>query len=263
MCPDRVAGSDQQYDMAFLLRLVLRHRRELVAANLIAVLAVLASVPLPLMMPLLVDEVLLQQPGALVNSMDRIFPAQWQGPVLYVGAIVTLTVVLRFASVMLSVWQTRQFSLISKDIVYRIRRGLLLRLQSISMKEYESLGTGEVTSHFVTDLNAVDEFIGSTVAKFIIAVLSLAGAAAVLLWMHWQLALLILFMNPLVVYFTVVLGKRVKSLKRRENRAFELFQGALTETLDGIQQIRAANREQHYLSRVIDAAQRIRQDSAA
>jgi ATP-binding cassette subfamily C protein len=251
------------YDWKAVLAIVLQHRRELLAANLIAVLAALASVPLPLLMPLLVDEVLLQQPGEMVVLMDRLFPPGWHGPVLYIGCILGLTVVLRLISVMLGVWQTRQFSLISKDVVFRIRRDLLLRLQRISMSEYEVLGSGEVASHFVTDLNAVDEFIGITVAKFLVAVLSLIGAAAVLLWMHWQLALLILFLNPLVVYFTVVLGKRVKHLKKHENRAFELFQGALTETLDAIQQIRASNRERHYLQRVVDRAQRIKHDSAA
>lgn len=252
-----------RYDVRTVLQVVLRHRRELLIANIIGVLAVLSSVPLPLMMPLLVDEVLLDQPAALVAAMNAVFPAAWQGPVLYVVCILLLTIVLRFTAVMLSVWQTRQFSLISKDVVYRIRRDLLLRLGRISMREYEAVGSGEVTSHFVTDLNAVDEFIGMTVAKFLIAVLSLAGAAGVLLWMHWQLALLILFLNPLVVYFTVVLGKRVKHLKKRENQAFELFQGALTETLDAIQQIRAANRERHYLQRVVESAQRIKRDSAA
>jgi ATP-binding cassette subfamily C protein len=251
------------YNWKTVFDIVLEHRRELIAANLIAVLAVVSGVPLPLMMPLLVDEVLLEQPGFMVGTMDGLFPVSWQGPVLYIGAILLVTIVLRFASVMFSVWQTRQFSLISKDVVYRIRRDLLLRLQRISMSEYEAMGSGEVASHFVTDLNAVDDFIGMTVAKFVIAVLSLIGAAAVLLWMHWQLALLILFLNPLVVYFTVVLGKRVKHLKRRENHAFELFQGALTETLDAIQQIRAANREQHYLQRVVESARRIKRDSAA
>jgi ATP-binding cassette subfamily C protein len=257
------APAANQYNWARVLDIVREHRRELVSANLIAVFAVLAGVPLPLMMPLLVDEVLLQEPGFLVHHMDRLFPAAWHGPVLYISAILALTVVLRFAAVLLSVWQTRQFSLIAKDVVYRIRRDLLLRLQRISMAEYEAMGSGEVTSHFVTDLNAVDDFIGMTVSKFLIAVLSLLGAAVVLLWMHWQLALLILFLNPLVVYFTVVLGKQVKHLKRRENQAFEVFQGALTETLDAIQQVRAANREGYYLKRVIDKAFRIKTDSAA
>lgn len=251
------------YTWARVWVIVEEHRRELLSANVIAVFAVLVSVPLPLMMPLLVDEVLLKQPGFLVHTMDLVFPAVWHGAVLYIGVILLLTVILRVIAVMLSVWQTREFTKIAKDVVYRIRRDLLLRLQRISMAEYEAIGSGEVTSHFVTDLNAVDDFIGMTISKFIIAVFSLLGAALVLLWMHWQLALLILFFNPVVVYFTVVLGKNVKHLKRRENQAFEVFQGALTETLDAIQQIRAANREGYYLKRVIEKALRIKQDSAA
>jgi len=260
---DAAAPAVNRYSWGRVLDIVKEHRRELVSAHVIAFFAVLAGVPLPLMMPLLVDEVLLKEPGFLVNNMDRVFPEAWHGPVLYISTILLLTILLRLASVLLSVWQTRQFTLISKDVVYRIRRDLLLRLQRISMAEYEAMGSGEVTSHFVTDLNSLDDFIGMTVSKFVIAILSLAGAAAVLLWMHWQLALLILFLNPVVVYFTVVLGKQVKHLKRRENQAFELFQGALTETLDAIQQVRAANREGYYLKRVVARALQIKTDSAA
>ncbi len=131
------------------------------------------------------------------------------------------------------------------------------------MAEYETLGTGAVTSHFVTDVNAVDEFIGSTLSKFIVAVLTVIGVAAVLLWMHWQLALFILLMNPVVIYFTMVMGKKVKTLKRNENSAFEIFQQALSETLDGIQQIRASNREGHYLERVTARARELREHMTA
>jgi ATP-binding cassette subfamily C protein len=81
--------------------------------------------------------------------------------------------------------------------------------------------------------------------------------------MHWPLALFILFMNPVVVYLTIVMGKRVKELKRRENAAFEIFQESLTETLDVIQTIRAANREQHYLKRVAGHARDVRDHGAA
>ena len=74
---------------------MLRHRRELVLANLIAILGTLVSVPVPLLMPLLVDEVLLEKPGALVGAMDRVFPAAWHGPVLYILAILFFTLTLR------------------------------------------------------------------------------------------------------------------------------------------------------------------------
>ena len=68
-------------------------------------------------------------------------------------------------------------------------------------------------------------------------------------------------MNPIVIYFTTVLGKKVKELKKRENSAVEIFQQSLTETLDAIQQIRASNRERHYLYRVIDKARGVKQSS--
>lgn len=251
------------YTWRGILAMVREHRRALVIAHLVAILAAVASVPIPLLMPLLVDEVLLHKPGRLVGMLNSLFPPAWHGPVLYIGAMLLATLGLRLASLVLGVWQTRGFTLIAKDVVYRMREQMLLRLSRIAMAEYETLGSGTVASHFVKDLDAVDAFIGSSVSKFVVAVLSVAGTAAVLLWMHWQLALFILLLNPAVVYFTMVLGKRVKDLKKKENSAFEVFQQALTETLDAIQQIRAANREGHYLGRVIGRARDIRTHAAA
>ncbi len=221
------------------------------------------SVPVPMLMPMLVDEVLLDKPGKIVAFLQATLPTAWHGPVAIIVTVMLVTMALRLASLMLAVLQTREFTRIAKDISFNIRKKLLAHLQTISMAEYETLGTGAVTSHFVTDVNAVDEFIGSTLSKFIVAVLTVIGVAAVLLWIHWQLALFILLMNPVVIYFTMVMGKKVKTLKRSENNAFEIFQQALSETLDGIQQIRASNREGHYLERVTARARDLREHMAA
>jgi ATP-binding cassette subfamily C protein len=247
----------------YILDIVRQHRSTLIAANVIAILSALLSVPVPMLMPMLVDEVLLDKPGQMVAFLETALPAAWQGPVVFIVTVMVATMVLRLASLMLAVLQTREFTLIAKDISYHIRKKLLAHLQTISMAEYETLGTGAVTSHFVTDINAVDEFIGSTLSKFIVAVLTVIGVAAVLLWIHWQLALFILLMNPVVIYFTMVMGKKVKILKRSENSAFEIFQQSLSETLDGIQQIRASNREGHYLDRVTARARELREHMAA
>ena len=144
-----------------------------------------------------------------------------------------------------------------------MRSELIERLERVSMSEYETLGSSTVSSHLVVDLNTVDEFTGVTVSRLLIAVLTLVGAAAVLMWMHWPLGLFILVMNPISVYFTLLISKRVKELKRRENKALQIFSESLSETLDAIHQIRAANRERHYLGRVTDLAREIRGHSAA
>lgn len=252
-----------RYHWRYIFGIILQHKRELFFANIIAIFAALSMVPIPLLMPLLVDEVLLHKPGNLVSFTQGLFPQSWHGPVLYILFILLCTVSLRISSLLLTVWQTRQFTTIAKDVVYRIRHALLMRLQRISMAEYESLGSGAVASRFVTDLNAIDTFIGESISKTIVSALSLVGITIILLLIHWKLALFILFMNPLVIYFTVILGKRVKVLKKRENSAFEIFQQALVETLDGIQQVRAANREGFYLARVIERARGIKTHSTA
>jgi len=240
-----------------------KHRAGLLKGNVIALLAVVCAVPVPLFLPMLVDEVLLNRPGAFVGFFAPWFPAEWHGPVLFILLALLLSMGLRLASILLNVWQLRTFSLISKEVVYRIRAEMLQRLSKIALSEYETLGSGRVTSHFVTDMNAVDSFLGASISGFLVALLSLVGVAAVLFWMHWQLALFILLLNPLVIAFSTSLGKKVKGLKKHENAAFEVFQEALTETLDALNQIRAMNREQHYLHRVTASAAEIRQHAAA
>ena len=250
-------------DWSHIVQLGRPHKGLLVRAHVVAILAALILVPIPMLMPLLVDEVLLDKPGPIVAFFRNSFPTDWQGPALVIVGMMLLTLLLRFSGTLLSVWQTREFTLIAKDITYQLRRQLLHRLERISMVEYELLGSGAVASHLVTDIDTLDEFIGTALSKFLVAVLIIIGVSATLLWIHWQLALFILVMNPIVIYFTTVLGHKVKELKKRENRAIEVFQQSLTETLDAIQQIRASNRERHYILRVIDRARGVKQSSAA
>ena len=256
-------GQPSHYNWRYVLAMFAEHKRAIVAANLVAALAALLAVPVPLLVPLLVDEVLLGRGGPMVDAVNRIVPDAWRGPTCYILMVTLATALLRAVSLVLQVWQSRGFSLLAKDLIFRIRRELLERLRKVSMAEYEVLGASTVSTHLVVDLNTIDEFTGVTLSQFVIAVLSLIGGAAVLLWMHWQLGLFILLMNPAAVYFTLRISRRVKELKRRENSALQIFQESLAETLDAIQQMRIANREGHYLERVIERARDIRQHAAA
>ena len=254
--PDLVQAS--HYNWRGILALALRHKPRLVRANLLAILATLMSVPIPLLLPVLVDEVLLDEGGPVLPLMDAVLPQGWQQPVVYIALMVLAAFLLRLSALAFNVLQSREFSKISKDVVFRIRSRLLGRLQRVAMSEYETRGSGGISSHFITDLDTIDQFLGSTISRFLVATLTVLGTAAVLLWVHWQLALLILLLNPVVIFATILIGKRVKELKRRENSAYEDFQGDLTETLDAIHQLRAANREQHYLRQLIGRARTVR-----
>ncbi|EPJ89956.1 ABC transporter-like protein [Pseudomonas sp. CFII64] len=243
---------------AEIRRLAVRHKKALWIANGVAVLATLCSVPIPLLLPLLVDEVLLGHGDSALAFMNRFLPGSLQTSVGYIGLMLLATVGLRLGALVFNVIQARLFARLSKDIVYRVRIRLIERLKRISLGEYESLGGGTVTTHLVTDLDTVDKFIGDTLSRFLVAMLTLAGTAGILVWMHWKLALLIMLFNPLVIYATVKLGKRVKHLKKQENDSTSRFTQALTETLDSIQEVRAGNRQGYFLGRLGLRAQEVR-----
>ncbi len=253
---------DSNYTWQSLKGFIFEHKRSLIFANVIAIIATLLIIPIPLLMPMLVDEILLDKPGAFLASVNTVLPQNWQSPTAYIIFFTALTLLLRVGGLSLLVLQTRVFTLIAKDITYKIRKDLLGRVNSISMSEYETLGSGTISSHFVVDVETIDKFISETVSKFIVAILLIIGILAVLFWLHWKLALIIIFLNPLVVFITIKMGKYIKELKKNENSAFSTFQQSLTETLDGIQQIRASNRERFFFSRLENQAKEVRDHSA-
>ncbi|HHF3205292.1 MULTISPECIES: ABC transporter ATP-binding protein [Vibrio] len=246
---------------SWLITQVKKHKSKLIIANLIAVLATLISVPIPLLMPLMVDEVLLDQPAKGLAAMNAILPEAWHTPTGYIFFTLFLVVLMRAASQGLNILQSRQFTLVSKTITFEMRSKMIDKLGRISIRQYETKGSGGINAHLITDIETIDKFIGSTLAKFVISFLTVIGTAIVLLWLDWRLGLFILLVNPIVIYFSRKLGSMVKHLKRKENHSFEIFQNRLVETLDGIYQLRAANKEREFLQQLKDSANQVRVDA--
>ncbi|WP_200767219.1 ABC transporter ATP-binding protein [Vibrio nigripulchritudo] len=246
---------------SWLLTQAKKHKKRLMVANLIAIAATLISVPIPLLMPLMVDEVLMDQPAGGLAAMNQVLPEYWQTPTGYIGLTLLLVILMRCASQALNILQSRQFTLVSKTITCKMREIMIDKLGRISIAQYETRGSGGINAHLITDIETIDQFIGSTLSKFIVSFLTVIGTAGILLWLDWRLGLFILLVNPIVIYFSRKLGGKVKHLKKRENQSFERFQNRLIETLDGIYQLRAANKERIFLDQLKEQANDIRVDA--
>ncbi|WP_407551738.1 ABC transporter ATP-binding protein [Vibrio parahaemolyticus] len=246
---------------SWLITQVKKHKSKLILANLIAIVATLISVPIPLLMPLMVDEVLLDKPASGLYAMNAVLPEAWHTPTGYIFFTLFLVVLMRAASQALNIVQSRQFTLVSKTITFEMRSKMIDKLGRISIRQYETKGSGGINAHLITDIETIDQFVGSTLAKFVISFLTVIGTAIVLLWLDWRLGLFILLVNPIVIYFSRKLGSMVKHLKRKENHSFEIFQNRLVETLDGIYQLRAANKEREFLQQLKESANQVRVDA--
>ncbi|MGL4838095.1 MAG: ABC transporter ATP-binding protein [Shewanella sp.] len=250
-----------QLSPSWLWQQIQQYRTRLLCGNALAIIATLIAVPIPLLLPLMVDEVLLHQPAKGVALLQGFLPVSWHSATGYISAMLLLIILMRILSQALNIWQTRQFTLVSKTITCQIRQSLLDKLGRISFKAFESHGSGSVTAHMVTDIETIDSFLGSSLSRFLVSLLTVVGIALVLLWLDWRLGLFILLLNPVIIWLSRKMGQRVQHLKKAENQSFERFQQRLVETLDGLYQLRAANRDRQFLERLKTDANSIRQDA--
>lgn len=250
-----------QITIQSIIHKILEYKRELIKGNIIAIVSTLMIVSIPLFIPMLVDELLLDKEKVIVGFIEKyIMETTLLG---YVIIVLILTLSLRLGGFLMAIWQTKVFLSISKKVSYFLRIKLLKYLKTVSLKEYEMLKSGSISSKLITDINTIDTFIGTTVSKFIISVLTLLFSAVVLLMIDWQLAIFILLTNPIVIFFTAKLSRNVGKLKREENQATEKFQSALVDSLDIFSQIRATNKEDYFFDKIEGNARELREREIA
>jgi ATP-binding cassette subfamily C protein len=242
-----------------LWKLLLENKNQLIGGQLIVLVAILISIPIPLMLPVLVDEVLLEKPDSFVATIDAILGS---GNAFYYIGIVALTVIfLRFIHFILTVIITKIFIRLSKEVIYKIRVEIIEYLKTVSMNEYESLGSGAIGANLITDVDTLDKFIIDSASKLLSAILTFLAIAVVLLSIHPVLGLMILIFQPLIMLLSKKIAKNVSKYKKDENQAIENFQEDVGEVLELYGQIKASNKEREFFDRSIGLAKDVKDKS--
>ena len=243
-----------------LFSMMLRYKRSLLWGNLIAIMATIISIPVPLLIPLMVDEVLLKKGGGITSVIDRFTPLH--EPLLYIGIVLAMTITLRFLFFLLSVTSQRFFITLSQELSFAIRIQALEHLKHVSMSAYERLGSGKVITHLITDIDTIEQFLGGALSKLIVSVATLIGVAGVLIWINPLFGILILIFQPMIMIVTRKISGRVGKLKKEQNRTIGVLSDTLTQMCDLFGQIRASNKEGRFIDDAIDQSQSLKQSAS-
>jgi ATP-binding cassette subfamily C protein len=242
-----------------LFTMMLRYKRSLLWGNLIAILATIISIPIPLLIPLMVDEVLLKKGGGITSVIDRFTPLN--EPLVYIGIVLGMTITLRFLFFILSVASQRFFITLSQELSFAIRVLALEHLKHVSMSAYERLGSGKVITHLITDIDTIEQFLGGALSKLIVSVATLIGVAVILIWINPLFGVLILIFQPMIMIVTRKISGRVGKLKKEQNRTIGVLSDTLTQMCDLFGQIRASNKEERFIGDAIEQSQTLKQSA--
>ncbi len=227
--------------------------------NLYGVVATLLLLPIPMLIPLLIDEVLLEHPGKMTEIISTLFGNSeiW----VYIAVMLVVVLLLRFTAFFFNNKKTFYSTKITQKISYLLRHRILHHLERVSISEYETLKSGGIASKTVQDVEGVSGFAGQAVTALLSASVMLVGIAVIMLWMNWVLALLVFMLNPLFLGFSRLLGRKTGALLMRQYEAYELYHELLNETLELFIQVRASNQERNFFGLLQGRAKEIEKTS--
>lgn len=86
--------SNQVFSWASILKMALDHKKTFALANIISVITTLMSLPIPLIIPSLINEVLLKQPGFFTKALSHIVSEPLITPALILITAFALVMIL-------------------------------------------------------------------------------------------------------------------------------------------------------------------------
>ncbi len=91
-----------------------------------------------------------------------------------------------------------------------IRRDLFSHLQKLSFQYYDNNRTGQIMSKILTDLFDITELAHHGPEDLFISVVLFIGSATILFTVEWRLALCILVMLPIILWFTTTRRRKMR-----------------------------------------------------
>jgi subfamily B ATP-binding cassette protein MsbA len=143
-------------------------------------------------------------------------------------------------------------------VVFDLRRQLVDKLLKLPTSYYDEHASGTVQSKLTFDAHQLASAASGTIATALRGTFAIVGSIAFLVWLNWQLTLLVFIVVPLIALITRYFSRRL----RRLARDIQTRTGALTHTLEemigGHRIVRVFGGEDYERERAVKAANALR-----
>jgi ATP-binding cassette subfamily B multidrug efflux pump len=129
----------------------------------------------------------------------------------------------------------------AENVLFDIRRRMFGHLQRVSLSFMDKTEVGRLMSRLQGDVNSMQEFLETSVLS-VGDILLLIGIVAVMLWLDWQLAALVLLVLPVLFGVRVLWLARARAAFMAAHEANSVTNGALAEAIHGVRAVQAMDR---------------------
>ena len=222
------------------MKLLLRFAKKYTWALSITVISMLALVGAQLLIPWLIRSLIelvteQQLSSATMNTVTRL----------------TLIALITFlARGVVQFFRSYMAHIAGWGVVSDARNYVYEHLQRLSLRFYEDKQTGQLMSRVVNDTDLFERMIAHALPDVLVNVITFFGITAVLASLNWRLTLYSMAPIPLVVLSLIGFSKFVRPAFRKRQQEIGELNAVLNDSIAGIRDIKAFNRESEQMERV-------------
>ena len=138
--------------------------------------------------------------------------------------------------------------LLGQRVQYELRQRLFTHLQTLSLGYYDRTPVGWIMSRLTSDTERIAELVTWGLLDTTWAFTNLLAAAAFMLYINWQLALVVLALMPVLIVVALWFRQKIVLQFRIARRINSILTGALNENISGVRVVKALTRERANLS---------------
>jgi ATP-binding cassette subfamily B multidrug efflux pump len=124
-----------------------------------------------------------------------------------------------------------------------LRMDIFSHLQKQDMAYFDRNPVGRLLTRNVNDVETLNELFSTGVVGLLGDVSIVFGIAAMMLWLHWQLALVCLTAFPLILYISRFYRRRAREVYRESRLILGRLNAGLQENIAGVATIQAFGQE--------------------
>lgn len=150
-----------------------------------------------------------------------------------------IIILCEITAIMLTYFGRRTLSEASLRSVLRIREALFDHLNKLPMRFFDTQPQGRIVTRITHDVETMESFFSQTLARLLNAILSLVVVLGAMLYLNWQMGLLITLAMMPAVLVTFLVRKPVRKWNREFAFRHSAINAQLSEYINGIPVIRS------------------------
>ena len=195
-------------------------------------------------------------PALMKPLLDRGFTGQfnsklWQVPVFLVG----LALVRSLAQFLSSYLLTR----VINSVLLRLREQMFQTLLHASTTFFQKNSASNLINSVVFEVNNVLTVMGGMLISLVRDSLTVVGLMGYLIYLNWQLTLVVLIIFPAIAFIMSKINRRLRSLNREQQTLTSDLAYIVEEAAAGYKIVKVHGAEEYEMTRFMQKAERLRQ----